>query len=181
MGTRRAPGRAAARRGANSAADMGPARISLSPSGRRGCRELRALYSGISDSLIRLLEHSAGRALLVLSRPPRLDGRAGRRSWLWRALNAADLEAGLRRWPRSSASIRGHAEQSRSGLCAAEFSATMSEIGEWLDANRHQLTRYKYDHTDEAFAMRFDGIYCSFPQPASADPRSRRCRPSIRR
>ena len=93
----------------------------------------------------------------------------------------AHLEAGLRRWPRSSASIRGHAEQSRSGLCAAEFSATMTEIGKWLDANRHQLTRYKYDHTDEAFAMRFDGIYCSFPQPASADPRSRRCRPSIRR
>jgi hypothetical protein len=67
----------------------------------------------------------------------------------------------------------------------AEFSATMTEIGEWLDANRHKPTRYKYDHTDDAvlvtvdfpaavaadaFAMRFDGVYCSSPQPASADP-----------
>ena len=69
---------------------------------------------------------------------------------------------------------------------AAEFSATMSEIGEWLDANRHKPTRYKYDRTDDAvlvtvdfpaavaadaFAMRFDGIYYSCPQAASSDPR----------
>jgi hypothetical protein len=68
---------------------------------------------------------------------------------------------------------------------AAEFSATMIVIGEWLEANRYEPTRYKYDHTDDAvlvtvdfpavvaadaFAMRFDGVYCSSPQPASADP-----------
>ena len=68
---------------------------------------------------------------------------------------------------------------------AAEFSATMTEIGEWLDANRHKPTRFKYDHTDDAvlvtvdfpaavvadaFAMRFDGVYYSSQQPASADP-----------
>ena len=68
---------------------------------------------------------------------------------------------------------------------AAEFSATMTEIGEWLDANRHKPTRFKYDHTDDAvlvtvdfpaavvadaFAMRFDGVCYSSPQPASADP-----------
>ena len=60
----------------------------------------------------------------------------------------------------------------------------MTEIGEWLDANRHKPTRYKYDHTDDAvlvtvdfpaavaadaFAMRFDGVD-RFPlQPASLD------------
>ena len=69
---------------------------------------------------------------------------------------------------------------------SVEFSATMTEIGEWLDANRHEPTRYKYDHTDDAvlvtvdfpaavaadaFAMRFDGIYYSCPQAASSDPR----------
>ena len=78
------------------------------------------------------------------------------------------------------------------GMCSVtvripyvEFSATMTEIGEWLDANRHKPTRYKYDHTDDAvlvtvdfpaavvadaFAMRFDGVCYSSPQPASADP-----------
>ena len=59
---------------------------------------------------------------------------------------------------------------------SVEFSATMTEIGEWLDANRHKPTRYKYDHTDDAvlvtvdfpaavaanaFAMRFGGVYRS--------------------
>jgi hypothetical protein len=68
---------------------------------------------------------------------------------------------------------------------AAEFSATMSEIGEWLDANRHKPTRYKYDHTDDAvlvtvdfpaevaataFATRFDSVYYPSLHPASADP-----------
>jgi len=69
-------------------------------------------------------------------------------------------------------------------ICATEFSATMTEIGEWLDANRHKPIRYKYDHTDDAvlvtvdfpaavaadaFAMRFDGVD-RFPlQPASLD------------
>jgi hypothetical protein len=68
---------------------------------------------------------------------------------------------------------------------AAEFSATMTEIGEWLGANQHEPTRYKYDHTDDAvlvtvdfpaevaataFATRFDSVYYPSPQPASADP-----------
>jgi len=67
---------------------------------------------------------------------------------------------------------------------AAEFSATMTEIVRWLDANRHKPTRYKYDHTDDAvlvtvdfpaevaataFAVRFDGVCYPSPQPASAD------------
>jgi hypothetical protein len=63
---------------------------------------------------------------------------------------------------------------------AAEFSATMKAIGEWLNAN----SRYKYDHDEDAvfvtvdfpaqvaakaFAMRFEGAD-SFPlQPASLD------------
>ena len=65
-------------------------------------------------------------------------------------------------------------------LRAAEFSATMAAIGEWLDANRYEPTRYKYDHNEdailvtvdfpatvaaEAFAIRFDGVYHSSPQP----------------
>ena len=55
----------------------------------------------------------------------------------------------------------------------AEFSATMTAIGEWLDANRYEPTRYKYDHQEDvvlvtvdfpaavaaAFAMRFHGVY----------------------
>ena len=56
---------------------------------------------------------------------------------------------------------------------AAEFSATMTAIGEWLDANRYEPTRYKYNHDEDAvvvtvdfsagvaakaFATRFDGI-----------------------
>jgi hypothetical protein len=67
---------------------------------------------------------------------------------------------------------------------AAEFSATMTAIGEWLDANRYQPTRYKYDHNEdtilvtvdfpaevaaEAFAMRFDGVYQIFPRSTSPD------------
>ena len=66
---------------------------------------------------------------------------------------------------------------------AAEFSATMTAIGEWLDANRYEPTRYKYNHnkdavlvtvdfpeavTAEAFAMRFDGIY-QLPRATSPD------------
>ena len=57
---------------------------------------------------------------------------------------------------------------------AVEFSATMTAIGEWLDANRYEPTRYKYDHDEDAvlvtvdfpvevaaqaFAMRFDSVY----------------------
>ena len=69
-------------------------------------------------------------------------------------------------------------------LRAAEFSATMRAIGEWLDANRYLPTRYKYDHNEdavlvtvdfaaevaaEAFATRFDGIYQSSGQPPPSD------------
>jgi hypothetical protein len=67
---------------------------------------------------------------------------------------------------------------------AAEFSATMILIGEWLDANRYQPTRYKYDHNGDtvlvtvdftaevaakAFAMRFDGVYQLLPRATSPD------------
>ena len=47
---------------------------------------------------------------------------------------------------------------------AAEFSATMTEIDEWLDANRHKPTRYKYDHTDDAVLVTVD-----FPAAVAAD------------
>jgi hypothetical protein len=67
-------------------------------------------------------------------------------------------------------------------ICASEFSATMTAISEWLDANRYTPTRYKYDHNEdavlvtvdfpaevvaEAFATRFDGVPCLSPQPVS--------------
>jgi hypothetical protein len=67
---------------------------------------------------------------------------------------------------------------------AAEFSATMTAMGQWLDANRHEPTRYKYDHNEDAvlvtvdlpaqvaaqaFAMRFDGAYELFPRATSPD------------
>jgi hypothetical protein len=69
---------------------------------------------------------------------------------------------------------------------AAEFSATMTEISEWLDANRYQPIRYRYDdHEDavlvtvdfpakaaaEAFATRFDGdgAHHLSPRPAWPD------------
>jgi hypothetical protein len=69
-------------------------------------------------------------------------------------------------------------------LCADGFSATMTAIGEWLDANRHEPTRYKYDHYEdtvlvtvdfaaevaaEAFATRFDGVFQLPTQPAPSD------------
>ena len=74
------------------------------------------------------------------------------------------------------------------GMCSVtvripsvEFSATMTEIGEWLDANRHKPTRYKYNHREDAvlvtvdfpaaaadaFAMRFGGVYRSSPRATS--------------
>ena len=69
---------------------------------------------------------------------------------------------------------------------AAEFSATMIAIAEWLNTNRYRPTRYKYDHDEDAvvvtvdfqaeaaakaFAMRFDGVD-GFPlQPTSPDSR----------
>jgi hypothetical protein len=67
---------------------------------------------------------------------------------------------------------------------ASEFSATMTAISEWLDANRYKPTRYKYDHDEdvvlvtvdftaevaaEAFAMRFDGVYQLLPRATSPD------------
>ena len=69
-------------------------------------------------------------------------------------------------------------------LNAAEFSAAMNTIAEWLEANRYEPTRYKYDHDPdaihvtvdfstamaaEAFAARFDGVHHSSTQPASPD------------
>jgi hypothetical protein len=57
---------------------------------------------------------------------------------------------------------------------AAEFSAMIIEISEWLDANGYQPIRYTYDHHQDtvlvtvdfpakaaaaAFATRFDGAY----------------------
>ena len=64
---------------------------------------------------------------------------------------------------------------------AVEFSATMTAIREWLDANRHKPARYKYDHDEDAvlvtidfpagvaakaFATRFDGVDRFSLQPA---------------
>ena len=69
-------------------------------------------------------------------------------------------------------------------LSAAEFSTAMTMIGEWLDANRYDPTRYKYDHHEDAilvtvdfpsemaakaFAAHFDGVYHSSTEPASPD------------
>jgi len=69
-------------------------------------------------------------------------------------------------------------------LNVAEFSAEMTTIGEWLNTNRYEPTRYKYDHREdavlvtvdfpaevaaEAFAVRFDGVYHSSTEPASSD------------
>jgi hypothetical protein len=67
---------------------------------------------------------------------------------------------------------------------AADLSATMIAMGEWLDANRYEPTRYTYHHDEdavlvivdfpaqvaaEAFAERFDGVYRLSPQPGSPD------------
>ena len=69
-------------------------------------------------------------------------------------------------------------------LRAAQFSAAMTEMCKWLDANRYEPTRYKYDHNEdavlvtvdfaaemaaEAFATRFDGVHHSSPQSTSPD------------
>jgi len=76
-------------------------------------------------------------------------------------------------------------------LRVAQFSAMMTAMREWLDANRYEPTMYKYDHHEdtvlvtvdfaaelagEAFATRFDGVHHSSPQPTSSDnsPRSTR-------
>ena len=67
---------------------------------------------------------------------------------------------------------------------AAEFSAMMTEISEWLDVNDYQPIRYRYDHHEdavlvtvdfpakaaaEAFATRFDGAYHLSPRRARLD------------
>jgi hypothetical protein len=67
---------------------------------------------------------------------------------------------------------------------APEFSSTMTAMREWLDANRYEPTRYKYDHEEDAvlvtvdllaevvaraFAMRFGGAYERFPRATSPD------------
>jgi hypothetical protein len=74
-----------------------------------------------------------------------------------------------------SVTVRLHVDQ---------FSATMTAIGKWLDANRYEPTRYKYDHHEDtvlvtvdfpvemaakAFATRFDGVYRLSPLPISPD------------
>ena len=71
-------------------------------------------------------------------------------------------------------------------ICAGEFSATMTAIREWLDANRYKATRYKYDHDEDAvlvtvdfptaavakaFAIHFDGVDRFPMQPASPNNR----------
>jgi hypothetical protein len=65
-------------------------------------------------------------------------------------------------------------------LRADEFSARLTAMGEWLDANRYEPARYKYDHYEdsvvvtvdflaevaaEAFATRFGGLRHSSLQP----------------
>ena len=48
-------------------------------------------------------------------------------------------------------------------LRAAEFSASMTAIGRWLEANRHEPIRYKYDHNEHAVLVTVDlwnGIGC---------------------
>jgi len=67
-------------------------------------------------------------------------------------------------------------------LRAAEFSASMTAIGRWLEANRYEPIRYKYDHNEhavlvtvdlgtelaaEVFARRFDRVHDSSPHPVS--------------
>ena len=74
-------------------------------------------------------------------------------------------------------------------VCADEFSATMNAMAEWLDANRYEPARYKYDHHGDcvvvtvdfpaevaavAFATRFDGVLGSSQQPAGSPDRRRR-------
>jgi hypothetical protein len=69
-------------------------------------------------------------------------------------------------------------------LSGSAFSTTMATISEWLDANRCEPTRYKYeDHEDDvlvtvvfpteaaaqAFAMRFEGVYHSSTELGSPD------------
>ena len=71
-------------------------------------------------------------------------------------------------------------------ICARQFSAAMTAIREWLDANRYRPTRYKYDQDEvavlvtvdfpsvaaaKAFAMRFDGVDWFSLQPTSSDNR----------
>ena len=69
-------------------------------------------------------------------------------------------------------------------LRVAQFSATMTAMREWLDANRYEPALYKYDQNEdtvlvtvdfaaelaaEAFATRFDGVHHSSPQSTLPD------------
>jgi hypothetical protein len=69
-------------------------------------------------------------------------------------------------------------------LDIAQFSAAMTAMREWLDANRYEPTMYKYDQNEdtvlvtvafaaelaaEAFATHFDGVHRSSPQPTLPD------------
>jgi hypothetical protein len=69
-------------------------------------------------------------------------------------------------------------------LRAAELSAKLTAIGEWLSANQYEPIRYKYDHADEdvlvtvdfpaevaakAFAARFEGGFLPFTGTRSGD------------
>jgi len=78
-------------------------------------------------------------------------------------------------------------------LCAAEFAARMTAMSEWLDTNRYEPTRYKYDHGEdavlvtvdftaeqaaEAFAARFDGVHQLSSQAISLDSAKERREPT---
>jgi hypothetical protein len=85
-------------------------------------------------------------------------------------------------------------------LRAADFSASMTAVGRWFEANRYEPIRYKYDHNEhavlvtvdlatelaaEAFATRFDSVHHSSPQSilstARADPpRNRQKAPRLK-
>ena len=80
---------------------------------------------------------------------------------------------------------------------AAEFSAMMTEISEWLDANGYQPIRYRYDSYEdgvfvtvdfpakaaaEAFATRFDGARITYLAPHGRTARVVcQCRMTVRR
>ena len=71
----------------------------------------------------------------------------------------------------------------------------MTAIREWLDANRYEPARYKYDHDQDAvlvtvdfpsvaaakaFAMRFDGVDWFSLQPTSSDSRRQLAAEAVR-
>jgi hypothetical protein len=54
-------------------------------------------------------------------------------------------------------------------ICAAEFSVRMIEIGQWLQANQWEPTRYKYLHHEDAVLVTLD-----FPAEMAAEAFTRR-------